>query len=137
MKTILEIRDYLKNKFETLLPGYLSSANLNGFQDYLDTPPNDGRKRQCGIYYSAGESDHEEESEIFIIHGQLPGEIKGTEYISAIKEFIQAEIDADDVNAQNLIIPARMWVPGEPPSGGGGSFAYFELEFNGSLDDCD
>lgn len=125
----------IKTALATALPGRLATASLVDFDEYTEGPPTTAEKKSLSVYLSEEADSTDFYSVQFIVQAQLYKEKDTQGYheviFQAIRELITPQllgletrerIDAD-------IYPLDRNV--------GASFAFYVLDFQSNLDDCD
>ena len=129
------VKSTIKTKLSTVLPGLLTAAGLNDFQDYLDTPPTDGDRRQLGIYVADEEDTIDLLRLAILIQAQLPGEPDGEQkYHSVIMKAIREHVTPELVGFHTR---QRIFADCYPLDRTNSTLNFYEIDFQSELDDCD
>lgn len=123
----------IKNLLETNLPGVLSAAGLDDFEDYLAKQPNDSNKRQSGTYIFQDDDTTDTERTGFVLHFQLPRKFDALEYHDAIYPYLQESLvpSVVDLDIREGIETDILYAD----NSGTSIIGYFVI-FTEDLDDC-
>ena len=118
----------LVTAFSGNLPALLIAESLSDFEDYEEETLSNPEKRQLGVCIAEYDEQEDYENLIIIITCQLPKINSLKKYMKVILNYLRT-LSADTFGYHSLKSTLIPLYPGEVGGGGGGSFLFFELNF--------
>lgn len=133
--TAVEKTAAIRDLLSANIPGLLTAASLENFDEYLNKSPLRGDDRELAVYIDSEINDVNTSSFQVVIQAQIYGKDQVQEYHSVIMPFLESDLTGEVVGmTQRVMIEAEIY-PMEIKTSS--SFIFYGVGFETELDDCD